>query len=319
MATKNGLSYPKKRNSKESKHVLVIHGGAGTILREKSPPEQQARYHAGLRAALQAGNAILSTGGEAMDAVVAAVSVMEDNPLFNSGKGAVFNSAGFNELEVSLALSSPPASHPHIPPSRRTLALTLLTRTRNPSQLARALYLSPAATPHPFISGAPGRGPRRPSARRQLHRRGLGLPEDEREGDEEKLLDMMPKGTVGAVALDVRGCIALPGRIGDTPHNGAGFWAEEWTVQRPWYAPVGVSGTGDGDVRLIPRNLTTPLDKAARWVVEALDKEHGAGGVIALDNEGNVATPLNCPGMYRGLVREDGELKTAIFDDEILE
>ena len=105
----------KERYATQSRHVLVIHGGAGTILRKKSSPEQQALYHSGLRAALQSGNAILNTGGEAMDAVVAAVSVMEgewksaegkgeailtserlsDNPLFNSGKGAVFNSAGF--------------------------------------------------------------------------------------------------------------------------------------------------------------------------------------------------------------------------------
>ena len=252
-------------------------------------------------------------------------------------------------------LSSPPASHPHIPPSRRTLALTLLTRTRNPSQLARALYLSPATTPHPFLSGAPAEdlGGLPPvdnsyfytAARWREHRRGLGLPEDDAragEEDEERLLDMMPKGTVGAVALDVRGCIAvctstggrtnkLPGRIGDTPHYGAGFWAEEWIVQRPWWAPrwwrskvraVGVSGTGDGDVRLIPHTwrrlpvesnyldvflldqyfirqntaatlarrvqyLGEPLHRAARWVVDALDKEHGAGGVIALDDEGN--------------------------------
>jgi beta-aspartyl-peptidase (threonine type) len=260
-----------------------------------------------------------------------------------------------NELEASLALSSPPASHPHIPPSRRTLALTLLTRTRNPSQLARALYLSPAATPHPFLSGTPAedlgglplvdQSYFYTAARWREHRRGLGLPEDDTlagEGDEDMLLDMMPKGTVGAVALDVRGCIAVctstggrtnkfPGRIGDTPHYGAGFWAEERSVQRRWWAPrwwrskvraVGVSGTGDGDVREIPptwrwlpvesncpdvfllgqhfirQNTATtlarrvqylgePLHRAARWVVDALDKEHGAGGVIALDNEGN--------------------------------
>ena len=193
-----------------------------------------------------------------------------------------------NELEASLTLSSPPASHPHIPPSRRTLALSLLTRTRNPSQLARALYLSPAATPHAFLSGAsaeelgdlPLVDPSYfyTAARWREHRRGLGLPDHDKranEGDEERLLDMMPKGTVGAVALDVRGCIAvctstggltnkLPGRIGDTPQYGAGFWATEWLVQRRWWAPrcrwskvraVGASGTGDGDVRLIPTYL----------------------------------------------------------------
>jgi beta-aspartyl-peptidase (threonine type) len=203
-----------------------------------------------------------------------------------------------NELEASLALSRPPASHPHIPPSRRALSLTLLTRTRNPSQLARELYLSPASTRHAFLSGTPaedlGGFPLvdpsyfYTSARWREHRRGLGLPEDEvpgdgegedgcEDGDEsETTLDMMPMGTVGAVALDMRGCIAactstggrtnkLPGRVGDTPHLGAGFWAEEWQaprsrwrrwLPRPWRSKanaVGVSGTGDGDVCPFPR------------------------------------------------------------------
>jgi L-asparaginase / beta-aspartyl-peptidase len=198
-----------------------------------------------------------------------------------------------NELEASLALSRPPASHPHIPCSRRAISLTLLTRTRNPSQLARALYLSPASTRHAFLSGAPAEDlgglplvdPSYfyTSARWREHRRGMGLPEDEppgsgesEDGDgDEGLLDMMPMGTVGAVALDVRGCIVactstggrtnkLPGRVGDTPHNGAGFWAEEWPARRQWWQrwmpnqrwskvrAVGVSGTGDGDVRLVP-------------------------------------------------------------------
>jgi beta-aspartyl-peptidase (threonine type) len=272
-----------------------------------------------------------------------------------------------NELEASLALSRPPASHPDdIPPSRRALALTLLTRTRNPSQLARALYLSPASTRHAFLSGRPaedlGGLPLVPpsyfytSARWREHRRGLGLPEDdapggekkksgedEEEDEDEMLFDGMPMGTVGAVALDERGCVAvctstggqtnkLPGRVGDTPHNGAGFWAEEWQVPRwrwrrwlpRWRGSkvraVGVSGTGDGDVRpficdprmierwqscadpdrqyFIRQNtaatlahrmqyLNEPVHKAAREVVEALRREEGVGGVIALDNQGN--------------------------------
>ncbi len=191
---------------------------------------------------------------------------------------------------MSLTLSRPPASHPDIQPSRRALSLTLLTRTRNPSQLARALYLSPPITRHAFLSGTPaedlgGLPLVHPSyfytsARWREHRRGLGLPEDDPPGknlegcedEDEMLLDMMPMGTVGAVALDVRGCVAvctstggrtnkLPGRVGDTPHNGAGFWAEEWQaprgrwrrwVPRSWRGKVravGVSGTGDGDVR----------------------------------------------------------------------
>jgi beta-aspartyl-peptidase (threonine type) len=208
-------------------------------------------------------------------------------------------------------VSKPPASHPAMPSSRRGSAVTLITHTRNPSHLARALYLAPQLAPHPMLSGAAAEaigaslGVRQadPSyfwteARWREHRRGLGLPEEpveyprpESPGDadsevtdvasfsDDKVketwepLDLMPTGTVGAVALDIRGCIAaltstggktnkLVGRVGDTPVMGCGFWAEEWKrdggfVKRNWdrlrgkskYGGVGVSGTGDGDVR----------------------------------------------------------------------
>lgn len=175
-------------------------------------------------------------------------------------------------------LSVPPASHPNIPESRRGFALTLLKRTKNPSQLARAMYLAPQAVPHPFMSGATAENIGQtmgielvdPSyfftqRRWAEHRRGLGLPEEPGPKDE-----WLPQGTVGAVALDARSCIAaltstggktnkLVGRIGDTPQFGAGFWAEEWKperniLKRLWQKvrrkplAVGVSGTGDGDV-----------------------------------------------------------------------
>ena len=188
-------------------------------------------------------------------------------------------------------LSKPPSSHPEIPSSRRGLGLTLLTRTKNPTHLVRALYLSPLLAPHTFLSGETaeeigeslGEILVDPSYfytdhRWREHRRGLGLPEDPPPNIPEpgpsfsSQLDQLPTGTVGAVALDVRGCIAsltstggrtnkLVGRIGDTPLMGAGFWAEEWNedsgwVRRCWNKfrgyqskrAVGVSGTGDGDV-----------------------------------------------------------------------
>jgi beta-aspartyl-peptidase (threonine type) len=251
-----------------------------------------------------------------------------------------------NELEASIMLSKPPSSHPTIPQSRRGAALTLLTRARNPSQLARAIYLHPELVQHAFMSGSTaedigaklGEELVDPSYfftehRWREHRRGLGLPEEpippvngdysnpSRSDDlidltdsehpssraaaprylasesitqsPEIPLDSYPTGTVGAVALDIRGCIAavtstggrtnkLPGRIGDTPLMGAGFWAEEWDqsgtkgdlrkssewmlfpswLRSMWYklhgqtcervdgkVAVGVSGTGDGDVR----------------------------------------------------------------------
>lgn len=194
-------------------------------------------------------------------------------------------------------LSAPPASHPEIPSTRRGLGLTLLTHTRNPSQLARALYLAPIDAFHTMLSGpaAEKLGTDHgitlvdesyffTEARWREHRRALGLPEEPLPEHIHKTsslqdsldmpLDQLPTGTVGAVALDVRGCIAavtstggrtnkLVGRVGDTPIMGAGFWAEEWTVKgwvrRQWNkvtrkgtkVAVGISGTGDGDVSLI--------------------------------------------------------------------
>lgn len=195
-------------------------------------------------------------------------------------------------------LSKPPASHPEIPPSRRGFALTLLTHTRNPSQLVRALYLAPDLVPHTMLSGAEAEAIGKslgieqvdPSyyfteARWLEHRRGLGLPEepypDGRAPSEDPFdsLDQLPTGTVGAVALDVRGCIAsvtstggrtnkLVGRIGDTPLMGSGFWAEEWKEKRLFRKllnrmhcrtstkAVGISGTGDGDVHYLLSNYS---------------------------------------------------------------
>jgi len=206
-------------------------------------------------------------------------------------------------------LSKPPATHLKIPKTRRGVSLALLTRTRNPSKLARALYLSPDLAPHAFLSGEyvendlnrrlKDRGMELelvdPSyfwteGRWREHRQGLGLHEEDIESHMGSTLlaardyhrggstnlDMLPQGTVGAVALDIDGCIAtvtstggktnkLVGRIGDTPSMGSGFWAEEWAVpqnglketirrlfrmqKKVKYRAVGVSGTGDGDVR----------------------------------------------------------------------
>jgi len=194
-------------------------------------------------------------------------------------------------------LTKPPSSSPEIPISRRGLGLTLLTRTKNPSQVVRALYLSPALAPHSILSGSTAENIAEslgetlvdPSYfftehRWKEHRRGLGLPDDPPQADYADYpnginfplpLDQLPTGTVGAVALDMNGCIAtltstggktnkLVGRVGDTPIMGAGFWAEEWT-QSNWIRKtrtkitgrdytkraVGISGTGDGDVSVL--------------------------------------------------------------------
>lgn len=194
-------------------------------------------------------------------------------------------------------LSNSPSTHPSIPTSRRGIGLTLLSHARNPSQLARALYLSPGTAPHTMFSGTAAEALGEALSvqmvdesyfwtepRWREHRRGLGLPEEplpypgggqgRGEGVPKELLDQLPTGTVGAVALDERGCICavtstggrtnkLVGRVGDTPHMAAGFWAEEWRV-KGWArrtlrklvgkgetVAVGVSGTGDGDVSVL--------------------------------------------------------------------
>ncbi|KZT19701.1 asparaginase [Neolentinus lepideus HHB14362 ss-1] len=367
---KDALLAKPRLPKKAGKYVLVIHGGAGTMDKSQSTPDQRARYKAALSTALETGYEVLTNGGEAMDAVVAAVSSMEDCPLFNAGRGAVFNTDGKNELETSLMLSKPPSTHPEILSTRRGFGLTLLTRTRNPSKFARRIYLSPEKAPHTFMSGANveeigaslGETLVDPEyffteLRWREHRRGLGLPEEplpypgRHDEPNEVPLDQLPTGTIGAVALDVRGCLAactstggktnkLVGRIGDTPHMGAGYWAEEWMttgwVRKTWdkitrkdlLKGVGISGTGDGDyfIRLATAStiarrmkfLNEPLAKASKVAIEDLRHDGGVGGVICVDRQGNVAMPLNCSGMYRGVVREDGVTKTAIFDDDEL-
>ncbi|KAG9001517.1 hypothetical protein FRB93_012118 [Tulasnella sp. JGI-2019a] len=353
-------------DGKQATPVLVIHGGAGTMSKSGSTPEQREKYHTALKESLRVGHDILKSGGEAMDACVAAVAFMEDCPLFNCAKGAIFNVAGKNELECSIMLSKPPASHPEIPTSRRGIGLTLLRRLRNPCKAARALYLSPTIAPHATLSDstveclaeALGETLVDPSyfftkARWREHRRGLGLPEEPlppglplqdvpSSDDSEESLDLMPSGTVGAVALDGNGCIAavtstggktnkLVGRIGDTPTFGSGFWAEEWPVDGDVSGrrAVGVSGTGDGDYFLRGATACTianrmkfkqeSVDQAARAGVQDLYAQGGMGGVIALDEQGRVAMALNCSGMYRGVIKEDGNPKVAIFDDDVLE
>ncbi|CUA78002.1 beta-aspartyl-peptidase (threonine type) [Rhizoctonia solani] len=334
--------------------VLVIHGGAGLLLKKNSTPAQRELYKEGLRKALVAGNNVLQSGGQALDAVVAAVTVMEDSPLFNAAHGAVFNTAGKNELEASIMLSHPPPSHPSIPASRKGFSLTLLTRAKNPSQMVRALYLEPSLAPHAFLSGSTAEELGHQVGQELVdqsyfwtehrwreHRRGLGLPETPIPGkpNEEMPyppLDQLPTGTVGAVALDVNGHIAcctstggktnkLVGRVGDTPSMGSGFWAEAWTETEA----VGVSGTGDGDyfireatavdIAKRMRYQGKSLRSAAQEAVEDLRQAGGMGGVIALDNLGNVEMPMNSTGMYRGMIDSKGKAKVAIFDDDLLE
>lgn len=245
--------------------ALVVHGGAGSISRTNLPRSspQYAAYVSSLRTILAAIHPLLVSGGSALDAATAAVRLFEDNPLFNAGKGAVFNSAGRNELEASVMVSRGA--------QKRGVGVELLTRVKNPILLAKELLVrqegegsaaGQETTRHNCISGREAErlaeawgceivdeGYFYTDKRWQEHLRGLkqhsggGLERlAEPVGVEDgELHEYLPQGTVGCVALDIYGtlCVAtstggltnkIPGRIGDTPTLGAGFWAEEWEV-----------------------------------------------------------------------------------------
>ncbi len=309
---------------------IVIHGGAGTINRGDMTPEQEAEYRAKLTEALQAGHAVLAEGGESLDAVVAAINVMENSPLFNAGKGAVFTSEGRNEMDAAIMDGS----------TRMAGAVTGVTRVKNPINLARLVM---EESPHVFMAGA--------GAETFGEEHGVEMvPEDyfftQRRWDSlqrakaEESGDIAGAsggpwnsstrkfGTVGAVALDQQGNLAAGtstggmtnkkwGRIGDAPVIGAGTYAGE---------NCGVSATGHGeyfirsvvayDICAISKYEEIPIQDAADAVVmEKLVDFGGEGGVIAMDGQGNVAMPFNSTGMYRGYMGKDGQAVVEIYRD----
>ncbi len=302
---------------------LAVHGGAGTILKSNLTPELEAAYHAGLRTALQAGYDVLSQGGRAVDAVTAAVCALEDEPLFNSGRGAVYTSDGKQEMAAAIMDGA----------TRAAGAVGGIFGPRNPIRAARVVM---ETTDHVMLIG--------PNALRVA--RDAGLPFED--GDYfftqarwdalQSTLEMRAKGTedddparrhgtVGAVACDADGNIAAatstggmtakaPGRIGDTPIIGAGTFADN--------ATCAVSGTGNGEVFI---RYTAAAEIAARMrhagqslkdaadhvVMHDLGENDGSGGLIAVDAQGNITMPFNCEGMYRGSVTQDDDFATHIY------
>ena len=339
--------------------ALVIHGGAGGLNRDRYSPELQEKYRAVLKMALQAGHAVLSLGGCALDAVEAAINVLEDSPLFNAGKGAVLTREGKVELEASVMVSHPLAAgveDGHL--QRRTTAVTMVSKVKNPITLAKRLYLANDDTQHvlhaaPYVEKlaeklgcemvqesyfhTPARDRQFASADTGDYA-GVGESED-------------AKGTVGAVALDVHGYMAvgtstggkggkLSGRIGDTPIAGGGYWCEQFNVNRKsvWRSIVpfmksskrvgmGISGTGDGDyfVRYavchdiferMKLNEQT-LDSAVTDVLAELGQAGGEGGVIGLTGDGEIVMGMNCAGMFRGWIDlSEGKPRVGIFNDD---
>lgn len=303
--------------------ALAVHGGAGTIARELMTPAREKAYRDALELALRRGHAVLADGGAALDAVEAAVRVLEDSPHFNAGRGSVFNADGQHEMDASLMRGSDLSAG----------AVAGVQNVKNPVSLARKVM---EHSNHVLISGL--------GAFEFAHQHKVELEDDQYFFDEFRYqqwkdtvgtdvykLDHSDKerkfGTVGAVALDRNGDLAAATstggmtnkkwqRIGDSPIIGAGTYANN--------ATCAVSCTGHGesfiravaahDVHALMAYKGLSLQEAVRVVVhEKLPPLDGDGGLIAVDRAGNLVLDFNCTGMYRGQVGTDGVFHTAIF------
>jgi beta-aspartyl-peptidase (threonine type) len=290
--------------------AIAIHGGAGTLPRRKMTRTVAARYCAGLARSLEAGHAILLAGGKAIDAVCAAVVELENDSLFNAGRGACYNSDGRHELDAAVMEGA----------GRRAGAVGAVSRIRNPVLAARAVM---EKSRHVLLMG---RG-----AERFAVRHGVRLASAGYFHTASRLAALKAKraghhGTVGAVALDADGNLAaatstggytgkLPGRVGDSPIVGAGTYADNATCA------VSATGLGEAFIRAVVaydvaarmRYLGEPL---ARACAAALGKVAGLGadgGLAALDRRGNIALPFNSQGMYRGAIDRRGRRTLAIY------
>lgn len=317
-----------KTEATPAAYAIVIHGGAGTILRSDLTPEQDAAYREALNKALDIGEEILKNGGTAIDAVEQTIHFMEDSPLFNAGKGAVFNHEGHNEMDASLMMGK----------DRMAGAVGGVSNIKHPISAARAVM---EKSPHVLLTG---KGAEQFAAEQNLeivdpsyfytqHRWEAlqsALAREKEEGEAQVELDHneRKKGTVGCVALDKEGNIVAGtstggmtnkrwNRLGDSPIIGAGTFADN--------ATCGVSCTGHGeffirwavayDVAARMAYKGVDLNTAAYEVInEELVKAGGEGGLIALDKMGNIAMPFNSEGMYRGYAKP-GERVVAIYKE----
>ena len=309
--------------------VLVIHGGAGVAPRAELSRQKEAAVRAELEVALRAGFGVLSKGGSAVDAVSACVVLLEDSPLFNAGRGAALNALGQAELDASIM-----EGH-----TLRAGAVAGLHRVKNPVLLARAVM---EQSPHVMLAGDGAEVFGRSVGIRMVdpayfiteeRRRDLALEQQQEKARKigkktaAAVLPRMHIGTVGAVALDGKGRLAAAtstggltnkryGRVGDSPIIGAGTYADEH---------CGVSATGWGeffirvgaarDICARMRYRNDSVSKAAGDVLDGIGKLGGDGGIIALDDHGNVAMPYDTQGMYRGTVTREGKIQIAIYRD----
>jgi L-asparaginase / beta-aspartyl-peptidase len=311
------------------KTMLVIHGGAGTITRQSMSAEVEKQYRETLELALKTGHAILTKGGSSLDAVEATIRVMEDSPLFNAGKGAVFTHDGKNELDAAIMDGR----------TKGAGSVAGVSIIRNPITAARAVM---EKSEHVMMVG---RGAELFATKMGLEivdpsyfwteRRWKSLQQELRKEKPQAVLDFAPLdepkkfGTVGAVALDVHGNLAAGtstggmtnkqyGRVGDAPIIGAGTYAENESCA--------VSATGHGeffirwtvayDIAALVKYRGLSVQQAGDEVIhKKLAPVKGEGGVIILDRNGNFATPFNSEGMYRGHIGPDGVAHVGIYKE----
>ena len=301
--------------------AIAIHGGAGTILKSSMTPEQDALYRTKLAEAVEIGYAILEKGGTSLDAVEAVVQRLEDDSLFNAGKGSVFNSDGKVELDASIMDGN----------TLKAGAVAGVHHVKNPIRLARTVM---EKSEHVFFIGD--------GAEKFAQEHGLELVDEsyfftearwqslQKAKAKESLTEKEKHGTVGAVALDQHGNLAAAtstggmtnkkfGRIGDSPIIGAGTYADNETCA--------ISATGHGeyfiravvahDIASLMRYKGLSLQAAAEEVVmNKLAKLGGTGGIIAIDRNANIAMPFNTDGMYRAYKVQGGKTFVAIYKDE---
>ncbi|MFO7892164.1 MAG: isoaspartyl peptidase/L-asparaginase [Longimicrobiales bacterium] len=317
---------------------MVMHGGAGTITPDNMTPELEAEYTAKMTEAMETGHAVLADGGSSLDAVIATINILEDSPLFNAGKGAVFTADGSNSMDASIMNGA----------TGNAGAVAGVTTVKNPITLARLVMDSSV---HVLLSGNGAEEFARLQGVEMVspeyfytERRWQQLQEAQEEEAagveaEGSARDGTPPsshdgygtiskyGTVGVVALDRNGDLAAGtstggttnkrwGRIGDSPIIGAGTFAS---------GNCGVSSTGTGEYFI--RNVVaydicarmeytgyTLAQSAHAMIMEQLEAQApNLGGIIALDGDGNVVTTFNTPGMYRGWIGADGVAHTAIY------
>ena len=325
--------------------AIVVHGGAGDIERAKLGPEGDKAYRAALAKVVQAGAAVLDRGGSSLDAVESAIHILEDDPLFNAGHGAVFAADGTNQMDSAMMDGA----------TMRAGAVADVTRTRHPISLARAvmektpyvLLVGPGADAFSQQAGLEQEPPsffftesRWQSLVKQLEKEGKPVPprpagvpppgQTVPVAQWQESADTRNYGTVGVVALDQHGDIAagtstgglqgkLPGRVGDSPLIGAGTYASNQSCA--------ISGTGVGEYFIrytVARDICglvqykgLPLQQAADEIIhKKLAPIHGDGGVIAITPDGQAAWSFNTPGMFRARQVEGGQIEVHIYNDE---